>query len=151
VHSESKVKNCLSSASITQRFRNPQALCSFAARSLPFLAVVGAGILIQSFLDPQESDTKLRKKWHTDPTTGVLGKYCQVGFTYILEKSLTGFTFDGWAGRKRLVRRRRRRQQEKEFLLHTVRNITIPSGVCGKIILCGPGPRHQVTPYASLA
>jgi hypothetical protein len=51
--------------------------------------------LIQSFLDPQESDTKLRKKWHTDPTTGVLGKYCQVGFTYILEKSFTGFTFDG--------------------------------------------------------
>jgi hypothetical protein len=32
-------------------------------QSLPFLAVVGA-ILIQSFLDSQESDTKLRKKWH---------------------------------------------------------------------------------------
>jgi hypothetical protein len=109
VHSESKAKNSLSSASITQRFRNPRALCSFAARSLPFLAVVGA-ILIQSFLDPQESDTKLRKKWQTDPTTGVLGKYYQVGFTYILEKSLTGFTFDGWA-----VRRRRRRRQEKDF------------------------------------
>src|ERR1700685_266795 len=33
------------------------------AQSLHFLAAVGA-ILIQSFLDPQESDTKLRKKWH---------------------------------------------------------------------------------------
>jgi hypothetical protein len=110
VHSESKVKNSLSSASITQRFRK-SAVCSFAARPLPFLAVAGSGaILIQSFLDPQESDTKLRKKWHTDPTTGVLGKYCQVGFTYTLEKSFTGFTFDGWA-----VRRRRRRQQQKDF------------------------------------
>jgi hypothetical protein len=33
------------------------------SQSLSFLAVLVGAILIQSFLDPQESDTKLRKKW----------------------------------------------------------------------------------------